>query len=307
MRDELLTTPDAPIWQASTEARLREFPLMLHHDQRLASQFLHFQPGIEIHITHQGRALFKADGCSLLQKHRHAVLIRGDVAHSQHIDPRWEYVRTVICIDDSRLRTLNHFGNALLESFHQFPWSGSKPLTHIVLSTRTYYRVRALCSDIDAEFRGGERGWQSSVLGLMLQLLVELERSVGATSEGDDTSANAPKLKPELGLVQACGQYVSAHLAEDLSPPSVAAAFYVSREHLTRIFRKEIGLSFTQYVMVERVEEAKRLLLASPEMTVTEVAEAVGFRTVQHFCRVFRNLVGETPSEYRQKGNAQIF
>ena len=293
-----MATTDVPVWHTGIEESLQAFPVLLRHDECLKRNFLHLQPGLEIHITHQGQALFRAGETRLLQKHRHAVLIRGEVAHNQYIDPRWKYVRTVICIDDRRLGTLNQFGNALLESFKTFPWAGSKPYAHIVLAPPTYYRVRALCSAIDEEVRQAKQGWQTSVLGLMLQLVVELKRSVAAQDAGVPKSS-APK--PELGLVQACAQYVSAHLADDLSPPAVASVFYVSREHLTRSFRREIGVSFSQYVTVRRVEEAKRLLLACPDMNVTHVADAVGFRTVQHFCRVFRNMVGETPTEYRQR------
>src|SRR5690606_40082210 len=126
MREVLMTTSDPPVWHTDTEKNLKEFPVMLRHDQLLRHNFLHLQPGLEIHITHQGQALFRAGTSTLLQKHRHAVLIRGDVAHNQIVDPRWKYVRTVICVDHGRVPSSAHYGNLLAEIFKSFQCPGTK-------------------------------------------------------------------------------------------------------------------------------------------------------------------------------------
>lgn len=66
------------------------------------------------------------------------------------------------------------------------------------------------------------------------------------------------------------------------------------------MFEKSTALSFSEYLARVRVEQARNLLL-NPNMQVSEVAFAVGFQSVPHFNRVFKNLHGEAPGTYRQR------
>jgi AraC-like DNA-binding protein len=65
-------------------------------------------------------------------------------------------------------------------------------------------------------------------------------------------------------------------------------------------FKKITGLNFTEYVSRTRIEGAKNLLL-NPNLRISEIAYEVGFRSLTHFNRVFRHIVGESPTTYRQQ------
>ena len=69
------------------------------------------------------------------------------------------------------------------------------------------------------------------------------------------------------------------------------------------MFRKATGLDFTGYVSRVRIEKAKHMLL-NPNLRVSEIAFAVGFQSLTHFNRVFKNIVGESPTEYRLEARA---
>jgi len=84
---------------------------------------------------------------------------------------------------------------------------------------------------------------------------------------------------------------------EPLSLESVAAELGVSTGHLSRLFTRVTGLPFRPFVMQRRVERAKRLLL-EPLNNVVQVAESCGYANPAYFARVFRKLVGCSPSEY---------
>ena len=58
------------------------------------------------------------------------------------------------------------------------------------------------------------------------------------------------------------------------------------------------GINFTEYVSRLRTEKAKNLLL-NPNLRVSEIAYEVGFQSLTHFNRVFKKVVGESPTEYR--------
>ena len=74
---------------------------------------------------------------------------------------------------------------------------------------------------------------------------------------------------------------------------------HVSIFYFCRVFRKAVGLTFTDYLGRVRVEEAKMLLL-NPHLRVSEIAYAVGFQSLTHFNRVFRQLTGESPTRFRE-------
>jgi AraC-like DNA-binding protein len=94
-------------------------------------------------------------------------------------------------------------------------------------------------------------------------------------------------------------EYISANYTEDLSLGAVAKAVHMSTFYFCKQFKKATGLSFTNYLGRLRIEKAKERLL-NPQVRVSEVAFEVGFQSLTHFNRVFRNLAGESPSAYRE-------
>ena len=66
------------------------------------------------------------------------------------------------------------------------------------------------------------------------------------------------------------------------------------------MFKKATGINFTEYVSRTRTEKAKNLLL-NPNLRVSEIAYEVGFQSLTHFNRIFKKLVGQSPTEYRSR------
>ncbi len=95
-------------------------------------------------------------------------------------------------------------------------------------------------------------------------------------------------------------QFIAEHQGEELSLGDVAKAVNTSTFYFCKLFKKATGLNFTDYVSRVRVEKAKNLLL-NPNARVSEVAYEVGFQSLTHFNRVFRKIVGESPTEYRKR------
>jgi AraC family transcriptional regulator len=72
----------------------------------------------------------------------------------------------------------------------------------------------------------------------------------------------------------------------------------LSTAHFSQMFRQSTGESPHQFVLRNRIERAKEMLQAA-EMRVLDVAVACGFKTQQHFERVFRRVCGVSPTQYR--------
>lgn len=102
-----------------------------------------------------------------------------------------------------------------------------------------------------------------------------------------------------LAVVRA-KQFIAEHQDETLSLGQVARAVNTSSFYFCKLFKKATGLNFTDYVSRVRIEKAKNLLL-NPNHRISEVAFDVGFQSLTHFNRVFRKVVGESPTEYRRR------
>ena len=94
--------------------------------------------------------------------------------------------------------------------------------------------------------------------------------------------------------------YLEKHYADpDLSRLQVAEAFEMSTSTLSRLFKNQIGVGFSEYVNEKRIERAKDLLLTTSAST-REIAEQVGLPNYNYFLRLFKSTVGVSPTVFRQ-------
>jgi AraC-like DNA-binding protein/ligand-binding sensor protein len=93
--------------------------------------------------------------------------------------------------------------------------------------------------------------------------------------------------------------FIAEQLDEELSLEQVARAANTSPFYFCKIFKAATGLTFTDYVARARIEKTKQLLL-NPHTRISEAAYAAGFQSLSQFNRVFRRIVGEAPTTYRE-------
>jgi AraC-like DNA-binding protein/ligand-binding sensor protein len=108
----------------------------------------------------------------------------------------------------------------------------------------------------------------------------------------------------EHPVVLRAKEVIEKHQGEEISLGAVAKEVHVSSFHLCKLFRKSTGVTFTEYVSRTRTEKAKNLLL-NPQLRISEIAYEVGFQSLTHFNRIFRKLVGESPTRYRIRSGAR--
>ncbi|MDQ3921172.1 MAG: AraC family transcriptional regulator, partial [Actinomycetota bacterium] len=102
---------------------------------------------------------------------------------------------------------------------------------------------------------------------------------------------------PEASLRTAL-DYVGDNLAEGLTLAEIAREVHMSPYHFSRMFKLSTGLSPHQYVMRQRIERAKALLM-NTNLPVSVVAREAGFASPSHFAQQFRRLVGVSPKSFR--------
>jgi AraC family transcriptional regulator len=95
-------------------------------------------------------------------------------------------------------------------------------------------------------------------------------------------------------------ELVNAKMEDELTLHEMAQSVELSTAHFSRMFRKSTGETPHQFVMRLRIERAQEMLRVA-DGSVLDVAVACGFKTQQHFARVFRHVCGASPTEYRQE------
>ena len=102
----------------------------------------------------------------------------------------------------------------------------------------------------------------------------------------------------EPPMITRAKRFIGEHQADSISLDQIAKTLKVSTFYFCKMFKKATGLTFTDYLSRTRVERAKNLLL-NPNVRVSEVAYDCGFISLTHFNRVFKKVVGKSPTFYR--------
>lgn len=106
-------------------------------------------------------------------------------------------------------------------------------------------------------------------------------------------------LKPKEKIqVDAIKEYIDHHYYEDISIAYFTDKYFVSKEHLLRLFKQKYGCGIYEYTLIIRMEKAKQLL-ADPGMKIQTVSEKVGYHDTNYFSKAFKKHCGVSPQEYR--------
>jgi AraC family transcriptional regulator len=155
-------------------------------------------------------------------------------------------------------------------------------------------RLRALATAVDVERTAGfpsGRLFLDSIEQALARALV-----VGYAVRDYSVRVYRGGLSP--AKLRKIEELVQERMDEDLSIEEMARTVGLSAAHFSQVFRNTTGQTPHQCLLWYRVQRAKAML-RSAEMRVLDVAIACGFKTQQHFARVFRQVCGASPKEYR--------
>ena len=94
-------------------------------------------------------------------------------------------------------------------------------------------------------------------------------------------------------------KYIYVNATSKLTVTSVAAFCSLSPDYISRLFKKEVGITMTEYIQLQKVEAAKHFLEFS-KMSITEIATLLEFCNPAYFSNTFKKSTGVSPLEYRK-------
>jgi len=150
--------------------------------------------------------------------------------------------------------------------------------------------VRSLIESMEAEYAGREAGYLEMIRCHLTEILV---RTARAAAEGGGTARSHP-------AVAAMAEYLHANYASPLSLKDMSAKLGYTPQYLSCLFHKETGVSLSGFLQRLRVEKSCAFL-AQSRMSVSSIAQEVGYSDLKHFNGVFRSHMGMSPREFRAR------
>jgi AraC-like DNA-binding protein len=100
-------------------------------------------------------------------------------------------------------------------------------------------------------------------------------------------------------IVMLCQSYIHKHLNENIRVSYVAQLLKVNSNYLSGLFKKEMGMTISEYILGEKIKEAKHML-AYTNHPILEIYSSLNFCDQSHFTKMFKKNTGMTPKQYRK-------
>lgn len=139
-------------------------------------------------------------------------------------------------------------------------------------------------------------------LGVFFELLGELSRCADYRLLSSQVFDGIGDEKSQ-SQIDSIVNYISEHYAEPISLPDIAKLFRMSESHFSRVFRRDTGNSFVDFLTLVRINRACQLLVQTDEK-ISAICYDVGFNNLANFNRRFLELKNTTPSAFRQQARS---
>lgn len=125
------------------------------------------------------------------------------------------------------------------------------------------------------------------------EILLLLATEIVKLTQEVDKSKNQPDFSPH---VRKCIKYINKNTDKKISVSAAAAHCGISADYLSQIFKKELGENLSSYIMRQKTEKAKALLLEN--VSTKDICAQLGFSSPSYFVTVFKRYTAMTPTEY---------
>ncbi|MBM7565503.1 AraC family transcriptional regulator [Paenibacillus sacheonensis] len=271
-------------------ARLDDHVKFLHATRQPPfSIHFHLHQGCEIYFLIRGDVNYFVDKAVYPLQHGDLVITNEHEIHKPALTTDAVYERVTIEFDPALIALFQTADMNLLQCFYDRP-IGEHNI--IKLSEHDQTALSALFAKYADLQKQPFPEAPLLKLGCLLEILVLVQRCFHKNKEKESRLDLPPQLSPILA-------YLDQHLAEDLSLERLEGLFFISRFHLSRLFKKHTGSTIHEYILYKRIALAKTLLREG--RSVTEASMDAGFNDYSGFLRVFKKKVGLLPRQYAKQ------
>ena len=156
------------------------------------------------------------------------------------------------------------------------------------------YFIKDRVSDIVREMEQAGMFSRPQMNLLMSELLIHLLQL-----SDKDFSSYTQKYSVQNMYVLSALQYIEQNYADKIEVGDIADQLHISSRYLNKLFQKHTNMTLLNYINVFRMNQAF-LLMTDPQLTLTEIASRVGMNDSQHFSKLFKSVIGSSPSLFRK-------
>lgn len=258
------------------------FPLHWHHCLELIA----VESGwMEIEVEREKHRIGAGDLCVISPSQLHScvvfypnttlccLMIDMDVFRSRYVDSLEE--RYVAPLTESRITLPRHV-------------TGNKTLSQLVCS----------CCDV---FSARGEAYQLHLKSLLFGILHQLYTQSGEIQHMDPGQNPASLSRERVNIIL---QYVEEHYAERIKLDDLVQILHINKYYICKIFQQYTGKTFLDYVNLVRIQKAVDLIVSTND-SITAIAFTTGFQDINYFSRMFKRVMGISPTELRRRHRAQ--
>lgn len=162
----------------------------------------------------------------------------------------------------------------------------------IPLDTATYHSLLPLFQNLQKEYSSQLPFYVSKSMTCVISILIDLYRTCPQYFPSQTGSISTAVVHVQ--------KYVNDHYGDKITLQEVAKELYINKHALSLAFKEIVGISFKEYLVLFRLTEAKKLLISS-DLSITDIAEKVGYINVNNFIRIFKEKEDITPLQFRKQ------
>jgi YesN/AraC family two-component response regulator len=265
-----------------------DFELYYYHDRNLPQGKAHKHPYYEFYFFLEGDMSMQI-GKEIYALHPgDIVFIPPEVYHKAVIhDSSIPYRRFVLWISEQYCDQLQE----LSEDYFYFMKHVMDTQEYIVHNDSiTFNRIQAKVCEILEEIQGHQFGREARIVLGINGLILHLNRILYEQK-------HIKNAKDGFDLYQNLISYIEEHLEENLTLDTIANEFFVSKFHISHMFKENMGISVHQYIVKKRLLACKGVLHGN--VSISKVYQSFGFKDYSSFYRAFRKEFGISPKEYK--------
>lgn len=171
-----------------------------------------------------------------------------------------------------------------------------------VFATGLFYRLSALLAHASDESSASDAGTTRLAMPDWDHLKSNEEIIVAGEQALQEFTRQAGQVMAQKRhkVIQIATAYIESHIGEALTLEEIAKVIYLSPVYFSKLFKAETGVNYSDYVKKIRIARAIELM-QEIQYKVYDVCERVGYKNIRHFYKVFKQVTGMTPTEYRNR------
>lgn len=290
MRDDL--------WENTTLIN-QAFPFNIFENSPTGNQILklHWHEHYELILVDQGEAIFQLGGSQIHATAGDLLFVNSGQLHAGYTDDPNQYIKYYAIVFHPSI--VGHQSANLLSVDLMSPHTEGRTTFSNIIDRNSHYYPQLVTTifSLIQEFKSKNNGYEVMIRAYCQLIFTWLCRGYITTSHDDKRQSDSNRLR--TAQFKEMLLFIEKHFTDRITLSQVADMVHLSPFHFCKTFKKLTGLTLIQYINLQRIYEAERLLRTTA-LTITDIAEQVGCGSINSFSKIFKQYKGYSPMSVRK-------